>query len=133
MICNCWQYVTNFCMDWFQATSHNVHLVEIRNGRPELSRSGAKESPSRRHLLISSSTEHLSTEIILVWTLTEFLVDGARRFHFDDSYFLTICMTSSWFMMWLRPTRWGLYFALVPWKHMSFSSCCVKLHVQKVW
>lgn len=32
-------------------------------------------------------------------------------------YFLTIWMTSSWFIKWPRPTRWGLYFTLVPCQH----------------
>lgn len=34
-------------------------------------------------------------------------------------YFLTIWMTSSSFIMCCSPTRWGLYFVLVPYNHKT--------------
>lgn len=50
-------------------------------------------------------------------------ITGAGR----QVYFLTTCMTSSSCITWVRPTRWGEYFVLVPCK-ITISFTLTPLH-----
>lgn len=51
-----------------------------------------------------------------MWSVPILVIKDKARHQHKESYFFTIWMTSSCSIIWVKPTLWGLYFVLVPFK-----------------